>query len=133
MSTTEDILHFYWHLYNQLLNIKYASNLETLIYWDLNFTNNTNFQSLEVVDRGSKTQLQVDKSLNFLAQCSQGLLSHYLLCARAVLLFTACILSKQCCPHSVCKTFKPTFCIAENRFCQLCYNRMLFTNNINIL
>ena len=33
---------------------------------DLNFTNNTNFQSLEVVDRGSETQLQVGENLNFL-------------------------------------------------------------------
>ena len=32
MSTTVDILCFYEHLYNQLLKIKYASNLETLIY-----------------------------------------------------------------------------------------------------
>ena len=30
MSTTVDILRFYWELYNQLL--KYAINLETLIY-----------------------------------------------------------------------------------------------------
>ena len=32
MSTTEDILQFYKHLYNQLFKVKYASNLETLIY-----------------------------------------------------------------------------------------------------
>ena len=32
MSTTVHILRFYWHMYNQLLKIKYASNLETLIY-----------------------------------------------------------------------------------------------------
>ena len=28
-------------------------------YWDLDFTNNINFQSFEVVCRGSETQLQV--------------------------------------------------------------------------
>ena len=48
------------------------SILETDICWDLNFTNNTNFQSLEVVDSGKETQLQVTENLNFLAQCYQG-------------------------------------------------------------
>ena len=32
MSNTVDILSFYKHLYNQFLQVKYASNLETLIY-----------------------------------------------------------------------------------------------------
>ena len=32
MSTTVDILRFYWHLYDQLLKVKYAFNFETLIY-----------------------------------------------------------------------------------------------------
>ena len=32
MSTTVDILCFYYHLYNQLFQVKYAFNLETLIY-----------------------------------------------------------------------------------------------------
>ena len=64
MSTTVDILRFYWHLYNQLLKVKCAFNFETEICWDLNFINNTNFQSLEVVDRGSETQLQVAENLN---------------------------------------------------------------------
>ena len=32
MSTTVDILCFYYHLYTQLFKIKYASNPETLIY-----------------------------------------------------------------------------------------------------
>ena len=62
MSTPVDILGFYWHLYNQLLKLKCAFNFD--IYWDLNFTNNTNFQSLEVVDRGSETQPQVTENLN---------------------------------------------------------------------
>ena len=44
----------------------------TDICWDLNFTNNTNLQSLEVVDRGSETQLQVTENLNGIAQCSKG-------------------------------------------------------------
>ena len=35
MSTTVDILHFYWHLYNQLLKVKCAFNFETLIYYML--------------------------------------------------------------------------------------------------
>ena len=72
MSTTVDILSFYKHLYNHFFKVKYASNFETCIRWDLNFTNNTNFQSLEVVDRRSETQLQVAENLNFLAQCSKG-------------------------------------------------------------
>ena len=63
MATTVDMLCFYWHLYNQSLKVKYAFNLETLIYAG-DFTNNTNFQSLEVVDRGSETQLQVTENLN---------------------------------------------------------------------
>ena len=32
MTTTVDILCFYKHLYNQLLKVKYAFNLEKLIY-----------------------------------------------------------------------------------------------------
>ena len=32
MSTTVDILRFYWHLYNQLLKVKCAFKFETLIY-----------------------------------------------------------------------------------------------------
>ena len=35
------------------------------VYWDLNFTNNINFQPLEVVCRGSETQLQVIEDLNW--------------------------------------------------------------------
>ena len=65
MSTTVDILRFHWHLYNQLLKVKCAFNFEnTDIFWYLNFPNNTHFQSLEVVDRGSETQLQVTENLN---------------------------------------------------------------------
>ena len=44
----------------------------TDIYRDLNFTNTTNFQSLEVVDNGSETQLQVTENFNWIDQCSQG-------------------------------------------------------------
>ena len=40
--------------------------------WNLNLAINTNFQSLEIKDRGSETQLQVTENLNFLAQCSKG-------------------------------------------------------------
>ena len=43
--------------------------------WDLNFTNNINFKSVEVADRGSETQLQGTKNFNFLAQCSKGQVS----------------------------------------------------------
>ena len=32
MSTTVDILRFYWYLYNQLLKVKCAFDFETLIY-----------------------------------------------------------------------------------------------------
>ena len=53
-------------LINHLLKVKYAFNLETLIilYCHLNFTNHIHFQSLEVVCRGSETQLQVTENLN---------------------------------------------------------------------
>ena len=68
MSTTVDILCFISTCItpdNDLFTVKYAFNLDTLIYiGDLNFTNLTNFQSLEVVDRGSETQLQVTENLN---------------------------------------------------------------------
>ena len=40
--------------------------------WD--FTNNRNFQSLEVVCRGSETQIQVTENLNFISQWSKWLL-----------------------------------------------------------
>ena len=42
------------------------------IHFNLDLANHTNFQSLEVVDRDSETQLQVTEILNFLAQCSKG-------------------------------------------------------------
>ena len=68
MSTAVDILCFISTCIipdNELSTVKYALNLETLIYiWYLNFTNNINFQSLEVVFRGSETQLQVTEHLN---------------------------------------------------------------------
>ena len=32
MSTTVDILSFYWHLYNLLVKVKCAFNFETLLY-----------------------------------------------------------------------------------------------------
>ena len=70
MSTTVDILCFHYHLYNpwepavkSKICFQFCS---THICCDLNFTNNTNFQSLEVVDRASETQLQVAENLNFL-------------------------------------------------------------------
>ena len=80
MKTTVDILCFIRNCIipdNQLLKSKYAFNLKMFtdihdICQDLNFTNNTNFQSHEVVDRGSETQLKVAENLNFLAQCSKG-------------------------------------------------------------
>ena len=34
------------------------------VHFDLNLANLDNFQSLEVVDRGSETQLQVGENLN---------------------------------------------------------------------
>ena len=45
-------------LYNKLFKVKYVSN------FDLNLSNATNFQSLEVVGRGSETQLQVAENSN---------------------------------------------------------------------
>ena len=52
-----------------MLKVKYAFNLETDIVYmlgtvDINFTNLLNFQSLEVVCRGSETQLQVTENLH---------------------------------------------------------------------
>ena len=68
MSTTVDILCFISTCItpdNELSTLKYTLHLETLIcIWYLNFTNNINFQSLEVVFRGSETQLQVTENLN---------------------------------------------------------------------
>ena len=40
--------------------------------WDLHFTNFTNFQSLEVVDRGSETQLQLTENLKLVAGYEAG-------------------------------------------------------------
>ena len=34
--------------YNELFTVNAALNLETLIYWDLNFINNTNFPLLKI-------------------------------------------------------------------------------------
>ena len=61
MSTTEDILPFYKHLHYQLLNVMFQS-LKTDKCRDLNFINSTNFQSLEVVARGSETQFLVTEN-----------------------------------------------------------------------
>ena len=68
MSTTVDILCFISTCItpdNRLLKVKYAFNLETLIFicWKVNFTNHIHFQSLEVVCRGSETQLQVTENI----------------------------------------------------------------------
>ena len=71
MSTTVDILCLLEYLYNQLVKIKYAVNLRHKYMLGIKFHKNTNFQSLEVLDRGSETQLQVAENLNFLAQCSK--------------------------------------------------------------
>ena len=53
-----------------MLKVKYAFNYGTLIniYLDKYFTNNINFQSLEVVYRGSEMQLQVTQNVNLIAQ-----------------------------------------------------------------
>ena len=59
-------------MYNQLLKIKYAFNLEIRIYIGTSISQIANFQPLEVVDRGSEKQLQVAENLNFLAQWSKG-------------------------------------------------------------
>ena len=64
MSTTVDILSFYKHLYNQLLKVKYAFNLVTLRYVGTKISKITDFWSLEVVCRGSETQLQVTENFN---------------------------------------------------------------------
>ena len=47
---------------NQLLKVKCSVNLETLLNVGTYFTNYLHFQSLEVVCRGSETQLQVTEN-----------------------------------------------------------------------
>ena len=69
MSTTVDILSFYKHLYNNIVKSKIWY---TDLCWDLNLTNQINFRSLEVVCRGSETQLQVIEKLNWIYQYSRG-------------------------------------------------------------
>ena len=62
MSTTVAILCFYWH--NQSYNYNQClKSLDTDVFLVLHFTNHINFQSLEVVDRGSETQLEVTEKL----------------------------------------------------------------------
>ena len=41
--------------------------MNTDICWDLNLTTHINFRSLEVVCRGSETQLQLTENLNLIA------------------------------------------------------------------
>ena len=84
MPTTVDILCFCWHLYNQLLKIKYASSLETLIYGGTEISQIAQiFSHLKLwiaVARYQRLpfsslceiQLQVAENLNFLTQCSKG-------------------------------------------------------------
>ena len=69
MSTTVDILSFYKHLYNNIVKSKIWY---TDLCWDVNLTNQMNFRSLEVVCRGSETQLQVIEKLNWISQYSRG-------------------------------------------------------------
>ena len=78
MSTAEQILCFYQQLYNPdnlavVKNKTCFQSRNTDICWDLNFTKHIHFQSLEVVCRGSETQLQVTENLNWIAHCSRGL------------------------------------------------------------
>ena len=51
----------------------YLQSWTSDICWDLNFTNHINFQPLEVVCRGSETQLQVAENLNGIAEELHGL------------------------------------------------------------
>ena len=59
----------------QLVKVKYPKSWNTDICWDLNLTNPSNFQSLEVVNRNSETQLQVTENKHFIVQGSKGLIS----------------------------------------------------------
>ena len=56
-------------MYNQLLKVRYAFNLETLLY--VKFRKSHIF-SVKVVESGSETQLQVTGNLNLISQCSRG-------------------------------------------------------------
>ena len=62
---------------NELFTVKYASNLETLYILGLNFPNNIYFQSLEVVCRGSETELLVPENLNWMSTWAKGWPVHY--------------------------------------------------------
>ena len=63
MSTT--VLCFHYHRYKaSFFNKISLKSCNNDIRWDLNFTNHIHFQPLEVVCRGSETQLQVTEQLN---------------------------------------------------------------------
>ena len=61
LSTEVDILCFHYHMYNLWLRVFhskiYLQSCNTDLYLELNFTHKIYFQSLEVVYRGSETQL----------------------------------------------------------------------------
>ena len=54
---------FYWSIKSLLLGMKCVSKHHICKYLCSNLTNTSNFQSLEVVGRGSETQLKVDGNL----------------------------------------------------------------------
>ena len=60
---------FYLPCITRFLKLNMSQICDNHINFNLDFAN---FKSLEVVDRGSETQLQEAENLNFLAQCSKG-------------------------------------------------------------
>ena len=62
MSSTVDILRFYQHPHNHVSKVKFMPSFLNTRYnlcCDLNFKNHINVQSIEIVYRGSETQLQL--------------------------------------------------------------------------
>ena len=62
VSTTIEILSFYWHFYTHILKGKFVRNL---LYWEI-MPIPCNFQSLEAVYRSSLTKFQVTENLNWI-------------------------------------------------------------------
>ena len=65
MSSTVDILRFYWHLYDQLLKVKSAFNFETLIYIGTSISQITQiFSHLKLWIALTRHKRQVTENLN---------------------------------------------------------------------
>ena len=68
-NLTVFLIAFMWPVVESEICLKTSS---PVIRFVLNFTKPSISQSLEVVDRGSETQLQVTENLNFITQWSKS-------------------------------------------------------------